>query len=95
MRYLVRQQWRLTLPSHSRDRRLLASLEPPAGVPASLRSEAFRSTSTFWKGKPMETDEFDLDISVLESGDGPASLIVLTDDGCGSSCPSACATNVV
>lgn len=49
---------------------------------------------TFWKGKPMETDEFDLDISVLESDDGPASLIVLTDDGCGSSCPSACATNV-
>ncbi|MCZ1001164.1 FxLD family lanthipeptide [Streptomyces mirabilis] len=42
----------------------------------------------------METDEFDLDISVLESDDGPASLIVLTDDGCGSSCPSACATNV-
>jgi FxLD family lantipeptide len=36
----------------------------------------------------------DLDISVLESGDGAATLINLTDDGCGSSCPKACATNV-
>ena len=29
----------------------------------------------------MENDEFDLDISVLESGDGQATLINLTDDG--------------
>ncbi|QKZ20368.1 FxLD family lanthipeptide [Streptomyces chartreusis] len=39
-------------------------------------------------------DAFDLDISVLESGDGAATLINLTDDGCGSSCPNACATNI-
>jgi FxLD family lantipeptide len=43
----------------------------------------------------MESDEFDLDISVLESGDASADLIVLTDDGCGSTCSSPCATNVV
>ncbi|GAO08700.1 hypothetical protein TPA0598_04_03360 [Streptomyces lydicamycinicus] len=39
-------------------------------------------------------DEFDLDVSVLESGVDDGRLIVLTDDGCGSSCPSACATKV-
>ncbi|BDM67514.1 FxLD family lantipeptide [Streptomyces nigrescens] len=39
-------------------------------------------------------DAFDLDISVLESGDGSASLINLTDDGCKPSCNGSCATNV-
>ncbi|WP_329521862.1 FxLD family lanthipeptide [Spirillospora sp. NBC_01491] len=43
----------------------------------------------------VEAAEFDLDISVLESGDAAADLIVLTDDGCGSTCDSPCATNVV
>ncbi|MFJ2247480.1 FxLD family lanthipeptide [Streptomyces sp. NPDC094461] len=42
----------------------------------------------------MEHDEFDLDISVLEIGDNQANLINLTDDGCGSTCSSPCATNV-
>ncbi|MEN8654353.1 FxLD family lanthipeptide [Streptomyces sp. 21So2-11] len=45
----------------------------------------------------MENNEFDLDISVLESlesGDGQATLINLTDDGCGSTCSNPCATNV-
>jgi FxLD family lantipeptide len=41
-----------------------------------------------------ERDLFDLDISVLESGDEAASLINLTDDGCGSTCASPCATNM-
>lgn len=41
-----------------------------------------------------ERDEFDLDISALESGAGQAVLINLTDDGCGSTCSSPCATNV-
>jgi FxLD family lantipeptide len=40
-----------------------------------------------------DTDLFDLDIAVIESGDQAASLINLTDDGCGSTCPKACATN--
>lgn len=39
-------------------------------------------------------DEFELDISVLESGDDSAELISITDDGCGSTCASPCATNV-
>ncbi|GGL36197.1 FxLD family lantipeptide [Streptomyces anthocyanicus] len=42
----------------------------------------------------MQNDEFDLDISVLESSDDSATLINLTDDGCGSTCSSPCATNV-
>ena len=39
-------------------------------------------------------DPFDLDISVLESGDGSAVLINLTDDGCKPTCKGSCATNV-
>ncbi|MGW7069449.1 FxLD family lanthipeptide [Streptomyces sp. NPDC054855] len=39
-------------------------------------------------------DAFELDISVLESGDGSASLINLTDDGCKPSCNGSCATAV-
>ncbi|MEU9777242.1 FxLD family lanthipeptide [Streptomyces sp. NPDC047968] len=42
----------------------------------------------------MEDDDFDLDVSVLEAGDGTATLISLTDDGCGSTCASPCATAV-
>ncbi|CAL9639185.1 FxLD family lanthipeptide [Streptomyces sp. enrichment culture] len=40
------------------------------------------------------SDAFDLDISVLESGDGSATVINLTDDGCKPSCQGSCATNV-
>jgi FxLD family lantipeptide len=40
------------------------------------------------------SDDFDLDIRVIESGDEAASLINLTDNGCGSTCSSPCATNV-
>ncbi|MFD5659535.1 FxLD family lanthipeptide [Streptomyces hirsutus] len=39
-------------------------------------------------------DPFDLDISIVESGDGSASLINLTDDGCKPTCKGSCATNV-
>ncbi|MCX2969410.1 MULTISPECIES: FxLD family lanthipeptide [Streptomyces] len=39
-------------------------------------------------------DAFDLDISILESGDGSSSVINLTDDGCKPSCQGSCATNV-
>lgn len=38
---------------------------------------------------------FDLDITVLETSDEAARLINLTDDGCGSTCPLACATAMV
>lgn len=40
-----------------------------------------------------DADPFDLDIRVIESGDAAATLIDLTDDGCGSTCASPCATN--
>ena len=39
-------------------------------------------------------DDFDLDIRIIESGDTVETLINLTDDGCGSTCASPCATNV-
>lgn len=41
-----------------------------------------------------DSDAFDLDISVLESGDGSALVINLTDDGCKPSCKGSCATAV-
>lgn len=37
--------------------------------------------------------EFDLDISIFETDAGLAELMRLTDDGCGSSCQSACSTS--
>jgi FxLD family lantipeptide len=40
-----------------------------------------------------ETDPFDLDIRFIENGSAAASLINLTDNGCGSTCASPCATN--
>ncbi|WP_159944683.1 FxLD family lanthipeptide [Nocardiopsis sp. FR6] len=36
---------------------------------------------------------FALDIRLIENSDSLAQLINLTDDGCGSSCPSACTTS--
>ncbi|TYB40792.1 FxLD family lanthipeptide [Actinomadura chibensis] len=41
----------------------------------------------------VDEDPFELDIRVIESTEA-ASLINLTDDNCGSSCPNACATNM-
>jgi FxLD family lantipeptide len=40
-----------------------------------------------------EVNAFDLDIREFEFGDPAVPLINLTDDGCGSTCPKACATN--
>jgi|GEM_PF-6096267 FxLD family lantipeptide len=40
-----------------------------------------------------EDDPFDLDIRFVEQAD-IALLINLTDDGCTSTCPKACATNM-
>lgn len=45
-------------------------------------------------GQPADLDPFDLDIRVIEFGDAAAPLINLTDDGCGSTCASPCATNI-
>ena len=37
--------------------------------------------------------EFDFDISIVESGPVVEELMRLTDDGCGSSCDSACSNS--
>ncbi|MEV4105561.1 FxLD family lanthipeptide [Nonomuraea sp. NPDC049649] len=35
-------------------------------------------------------DDWDLDVSIVESGVAAEQLIRMTDDGCGSTCQSAC-----
>ncbi|MDP9792523.1 FxLD family lantipeptide [Catenuloplanes nepalensis] len=35
-------------------------------------------------------DEFDLDIEFIEAGDTVERIIQMTEDGCGSTCASAC-----
>jgi FxLD family lantipeptide len=40
-------------------------------------------------------DLFDLDIRFIESGPNANTVIAMTDDGCGSTCPSACTTSAV
>lgn len=35
-------------------------------------------------------DDFDLDITIVEGGPAADQLIRLTNDGCGSTCASAC-----
>ncbi|MGH8902521.1 MAG: FxLD family lanthipeptide [Egibacteraceae bacterium] len=37
--------------------------------------------------------EFDLDVSIVESGPVIAELMRSTDDGCGSTCESACSNS--
>lgn len=39
---------------------------------------------------PAADSEFDLDVSIVESGPVVAELMRLTDDGCGQTCESAC-----
>ena len=39
---------------------------------------------------PAADAEFDLDVSIVESGPVIAELMRLTDDNCGSTCESAC-----
>jgi len=39
---------------------------------------------------PAADEEFDLDVSIVESGPVIAELMRLTDDNCGSTCESAC-----
>jgi FxLD family lantipeptide len=38
-------------------------------------------------------DDWDLDVTIIESGPEADRLIRMTDDGCTSSCQSACATS--
>lgn len=48
--------------------------------------------STTEQSTTAESEEFDLDVRLLEVAD-VAGLVNLTDDGCGSTC-TACTTNV-
>ncbi|MGH3914820.1 MAG: FxLD family lanthipeptide [Pseudonocardiaceae bacterium] len=41
-------------------------------------------------GTPMADSEFDLDVSIVESGPVIDELMRLTDDNCGSTCETAC-----
>lgn len=41
--------------------------------------------------KAASDTDFDLDLSIVSSGPVVADLMRSTDDGCGSSCQSACA----
>jgi FxLD family lantipeptide len=36
------------------------------------------------------TDPFDLDVSIVEGGEGIDVLLMSTDNGCSSTCPNAC-----
>jgi FxLD family lantipeptide len=38
-----------------------------------------------------QLDDWDLDVTIIESGPEADRLIRMTDDGCGSTCASACA----
>lgn len=57
-------------------------------------------TAPLRKGNPVQDTQeaprsdspFTLDIRLIEGGD-ITPLINMTDDGCGSSCPSACTTS--
>ncbi|MGQ0775403.1 MAG: FxLD family lanthipeptide [Pseudonocardiales bacterium] len=44
-------------------------------------------------GAEIGSDPFDLDISFIENGPYADTVIAMTDDGCGSTCPSACTTS--
>ncbi|MGH3940026.1 MAG: FxLD family lanthipeptide [Pseudonocardiaceae bacterium] len=41
-------------------------------------------------GTPATDSEFDLDVSIVESGPVIDELMRLTDDNCGSTCETAC-----
>jgi FxLD family lantipeptide len=41
-------------------------------------------------GTPVADSEFDLDVSIVESGPVVAELMRLTDDNCGTTCETAC-----
>ena len=40
----------------------------------------------------VDLGEWDLDVSIVESGPAADKLIQMTDDGCGTTCQSACST---
>ncbi|MEV0445986.1 FxLD family lanthipeptide [Streptomyces spectabilis] len=43
-------------------------------------------------GSEESFQDWDLDVSIVESGPSADRLIQMTDDGCGQTCESACST---
>lgn len=43
-------------------------------------------------GHEGDFGDWDLDVSIVESGPSADRLIQMTDDGCGKTCESACST---
>ncbi|ANW19639.1 FxLD family lanthipeptide [Streptomyces clavuligerus] len=43
-------------------------------------------------GEEGSFEDWDLDVSIVESGPSADRLIRMTDDGCGVTCESACST---
>ncbi len=45
-------------------------------------------------GQPADviSEGWDLDVSIVEMGEAAAQLVRLTNDGCGTTCQSACST---
>jgi FxLD family lantipeptide len=50
-------------------------------------------TAQLTEATGLMLDEWDLDVTIIESGPEADRLIRMTDDGCTSSCQSACATS--
>jgi FxLD family lantipeptide len=68
----------------------IEAIERPVDVGGSLA--ALTPTSASRQAAPTD-DPFDLDITFIEHGPTANTVIAMTDDGCGSSCPSACTTS--
>jgi len=71
-----------------------ALTEARASVQHYHQGESVRSQmDTVVTGAPVADSEFDLDVSIVESGPVIADLLRSTDDGCGSTCESACSNS--
>ncbi|MCA1672664.1 MAG: FxLD family lanthipeptide [Actinobacteria bacterium] len=63
------------------------TIEMPAVSPGDMAASRL-------DGAEFGSDPFDLDISFIEHCPNADTVIAMTDDGCGSTCPSACTTSV-
>ena len=50
-------------------------------------------TAQLTEAAELTPDDWDLDVTIIESGPEAGRLIRMTDDGCTTSCQSACATS--
>ncbi|WP_030017921.1 FxLD family lanthipeptide [Streptomyces monomycini] len=54
--------------------------------------EAVAMSPAAAEGQEQTAEDWDLDVSIVESGPEADRLIQMTDDGCGETCESACST---